>query len=77
MIVQPAVEASVSQGELESVVQVQLQLILGILLEVTKLPINAAWKRNRNFFVKSSRNGPSISLLLWPLRKIRSPRDLY
>lgn len=44
MIVQPAVEASVSQGELESVVQVQLQFVLGLVLEVTKLAVDSAWE---------------------------------
>lgn len=42
VIVQPAVEASVSQGEFEPVVQVQLQLVFGVLLEVTKLAVYAA-----------------------------------
>lgn len=44
VIVQPAVEASVSQGELEPVVQVQLQFVLGVMLEVAKLAVDAACK---------------------------------
>lgn len=46
VIVQPAVQASVSQGELESVVQVQLQFVLGLVLEVAKLAVDSAWKGN-------------------------------
>lgn len=42
VIVQPAVQASVSQGELEPVVQVQLQFVLGLVLEVTKLAVDSA-----------------------------------
>lgn len=44
VIVQPAVEASVSQRELEPVVQVQLQFVLGLVLEVTKLAVDSAWE---------------------------------
>lgn len=45
MAVQPSVEASVSQGELEPVIQVQLELVLGVLLEMSKFTVYAAWKR--------------------------------
>lgn len=45
MAVQPPVEASVSQGELEPVIQVQLQLVLGVLLEVPEFTVYAACER--------------------------------
>lgn len=54
MIVQSSVEASVSQGELETVVQVQLQLVLGVLFEMTKFAVYAACEGSvTEIFVKS------------------------
>jgi len=42
MTVQPSVETSVGQGELEAVIQIQLQLVLGVLLKVSKFAVYAA-----------------------------------
>jgi hypothetical protein len=42
MAVQPPVETSVGQGELEAVIQIQLQLVLGVLLKVSKFAVYAA-----------------------------------